>query len=115
MARSRGRCLLTNPTSGRGATLRAAGIERCASLVMTRTGGRASRVKAKAVPGAENWLTTATGSGGVMAAARRERVVLKLAKPSWPRGERPRSKVVAGNGDEGQRVAAGSVGAMNRW
>jgi hypothetical protein len=41
-------------------------------------------------------------------------VVSKLAKPSWPRGERPRSKVAAGNGDEGQRVAAGSVGVMNR-
>jgi hypothetical protein len=30
---SRGRCLLTNQASGRGATLRAAGIERCAGLV----------------------------------------------------------------------------------
>jgi hypothetical protein len=39
---------------------------------------------------------------------------LELVKPCWPRGESPRSKVGAGNGVEGQRVAAGSVGVKNR-
>jgi hypothetical protein len=42
------------------------------------------------------------------------RVALELVKPSWSRGETPRSKVGAGNGVEGQRVAAGSVGVKNR-
>jgi len=84
MARSRERCLLTNPTSGRGATLRAAGIERCASLVMTRTGGRASRVWAKAASDAESWLKTATDSGGVMAAARRDGSYRNWRSPPGP-------------------------------
>ena len=61
----------------------------------------------------ERWLAV-MGSGGVMTAARSEGLHWKLVKPSWSRGERPRSKVGAGNGDEGQRVAAGSVGVKNR-
>jgi len=55
------------------------------------------------------------GSGGVMAAARKDWVVSRLVKPSWSREEKSRSKVHVGNGVEGQRVAAGSVVVMNRW
>jgi len=81
---SQGRCLLTNPTSGRGATLRAAGIERRASLVTHRSGSRASRALAKAAEAAESWLKTAASSGGVMTAARREGLYRNWRSPPDP-------------------------------
>lgn len=55
------------------------------------------------------------GNGG----STQGRVVPKLAKPSWSRGERPRSKVGAGNSTEDQRVAAGLISSSEplvmRW
>jgi len=42
-ATSQARCSLTNLGSAQGATLRAAGIERRAGLVNTKSGSRASR------------------------------------------------------------------------
>jgi len=105
---SRGRCLLTNPVTDRGATLWAAGNERRASLVNSYhpapsfwsfgEGSIRHGILAEAV----------SGPGGVLAAARKERVGSKLVKPSWPRGESPRSKVGPGNRDrrpEGGRWA----------
>jgi hypothetical protein len=50
--KTRARGLLTNPTRGRKATWRAAGIERQASRVNTRTGSRTPRPVAKAAPAA---------------------------------------------------------------
>ena len=89
-----------------------AGERRCGPQV---SNVQATRTVAKAASAAEErWLTAAADSGGVMTAARSEGLQSKLVKPSWSRGETPRSKVDAGNGDEGQRVAAGSVGAKNR-
>jgi hypothetical protein len=75
-ATSQARCSLTNPGVARKATLRAAGIERCAGLVNTSSGSRASRSQAKASLRVEDWLRETTrGSGGVMAAARKDWVV----------------------------------------
>ncbi len=50
LGESRVRCLPTNPVKDWGAIRRAAGIEHRASLVRTKTWGRASRVQAKATP-----------------------------------------------------------------
>lgn len=69
---SRGRCLLTNPTKGRGVTLRAVGNERRKSLVRQSSGCRASQILAKATLAAEILADTVAGPGGVMATARRE-------------------------------------------
>jgi hypothetical protein len=84
---SRGRCLLTNPTRGRGATLRAVGIERRISLVKRNTGCRASQILAKAAPAAERLAETAVGPGGVMATVRREGLYRNWRSPPG-RGEK---------------------------
>jgi len=56
---------------------------------------------------------TAGGSGGVLAAARKEGMHAELEKPSWPRGRNPPERT-AGR-QSGQRVAAGLVVVKNRW
>jgi len=67
---TRARCLLTNPTRGRRATWRAAGIERQASLVKhkDRRPSLSSIGEGKTRDG--KLAETGTGSGGVLAAAR---------------------------------------------
>jgi hypothetical protein len=65
--------------------LRAAGIERRASLDKVKSGSRATRTVAKAASAAEErWLTAAADSGGVMTAARSEGLHSKLVKPFGP-------------------------------
>lgn len=86
---SRGWCLLTNPANGRGATLRAVGNERCASLVRRNTGRRASRILAKAAPVTERLTETVTGPGGVMATARKEGLFRNWRSPPAPREKAP--------------------------
>lgn len=86
---SRGRCLLTNPAQGRGATLWAVGIERCASLVRLESRCRASQILAKATPTAETLDETAVGPGGVMATARREGLYRNWRSPPDPREKDP--------------------------
>lgn len=61
---SRGRCLLTNSNSVRGATLWAVGNERCASLVSCNSRCRASRTAAKTEPSAEIWLIPCSDRAG---------------------------------------------------
>ena len=56
---------------------------------------------------------TAGGSGGVLAAARKEGLHEKLEKPSWPRWRNPPEQVAGRH--SGQRVAAGLVVVKNRW
>src|SRR5437763_13119214 len=92
VAKSRAWYLLTNPALGRGTTRRAAGIESGASLVNTKP------VPSLSITG-EGSIRSGylkkhrSGTGGVFAAARREGEHRRPAKPSWPRGERPRRKV----------------------
>ena len=86
---SRGRCLLTNPTKGRGATLWAVGNERRVSLVRRNTGRRASQILAKAAPAAERLADTAVGPGGVMATARKEGLYRNWRSPPGPRKKAP--------------------------
>ena len=81
---SRGRCLLTNRTSGPGATLRAAGIERRASPVTVICGGRALQVRVKAAQAVETWLKTTACTTGVLAAARREGLWRNWRSPPGP-------------------------------
>ena len=81
---SQGRCLLTNRTSGPGATLRAAGIERCASPVTAICGGRAPQLWAKAAQAVENWLKTTACTTGVLTAARREGLWRNWRSPPGP-------------------------------
>ncbi len=88
-AERRGRCLLTNPSVARGATLWAVGIERRASLVRLISGCRASQILAKAVPVAESMAETATGSSGVMTAARREGLYRNWRSPPGPGEKSP--------------------------
>ncbi len=86
---SRGRCLLTNPTKGRGATLWAVGNERRVSLVRRNTGRRASQILAKAAPTAERLADTVVGPGGVMATARKEGLYRNWRSPPGPREKDP--------------------------
>lgn len=81
---SRGRCLLTNPAKGWGATLRAVGIERRTSLVRQDTGRRASQILAKAAPITEMLADTVIGPGGVMATARRDGLYRNWRSPPDP-------------------------------
>lgn len=75
-AMSQARCSLTNPGKARRATLWAAGIKRCAGPVRTKSRSRAPRERAKATPAVGAWLMKSTdGSGGVMAAARKDWVM----------------------------------------
>ncbi len=79
------RSLLTNPVPDWGATLWAAGIERCAILVRRRSGSRAARGRAKAALGSEIWLMTGRKSGGVMAVARKEGLHRNWRSPPDPK------------------------------
>jgi hypothetical protein len=84
---SRGRCLLTNLASGQGATLRAVGNERRASLVRLYSGCRVSRGLAKATPAAEMLADTAVGPSGAVATARKEGLYRNWRSPPG-RGEK---------------------------
>jgi hypothetical protein len=88
-AERRGRCLLTNPGWARGATLRAVGIERRASLVRQASGCRASQILAKAAPAEVTLTDTAAGSSGVMTAARREGLYRNWRSPPGPGEKAP--------------------------
>jgi hypothetical protein len=88
-AERRGRCLLTNPGLVRGATLRAVGIERRASLVRRESGCRASQILAKAASSAESLADTAVGSSGVMTTARREGLCRNWRSPPGPGEKSP--------------------------
>jgi hypothetical protein len=112
---SRMRSLLTNPISDGEAILRAAGYER-REILVTRKIRKPSRsgYGEGSIAGGKETDTRRRfrrGNGG----GTQERDVSELVKPSWPRGERPRSKVGVGNSAEGQRVAAEPVVVVNRW
>jgi len=88
---SRVRCPSTNPGIARGATLWAAGIERCAGLV--RQFRKPSDPVAREGSIDVGKLDDTDGdSGGVMAAARREGSYAELVKSSGARGEIPRRR-----------------------
>ena len=107
--------LLTNQAFGLGATLWAAGIEHRAGLVNTTPEAESPdnwrRQHPKRAAGKRRPYS---GSGGVMVAARREGMHVKLERPSWSQGERPWSKVAAGNSGEDQRASAWSIVASTR-
>jgi hypothetical protein len=107
--------LLTNQAMGLGAILWAAGIEHRAGLVNTSPEAEPPdnwrRQHPKRAAGKRRPYS---GSGGVVVAARRNGVHVKLERPSWSQGERPWSKVVAGNSGEDQRAPAWSIVATTR-
>jgi hypothetical protein len=78
------RCLLTNPTRGRKATWRAAGIERRASLVTTQHRGPSFSQTGEGRTQRGNLAETAKGPGGVMAAARQEGMSRNWRAPPGP-------------------------------
>lgn len=86
---SRGRCLLTNPTVGWGATLWAVSNEHRASLVKPISRCRASRCLANGSTGSGNLTETAVGPGGVLVAARREGLCRNWRSPPDPREKDP--------------------------
>lgn len=112
---SRGRCLLTNPEEVRGATLRAAGIERCAGLEIVKYRKPSLPIVGEGSIDDGKVAETVIDSGGVLSAARSEGLYTELEKPSWPPGERLGSKVDTGNGgrrSEGGRMARRSEEAL---
>ena len=92
---SRVRCPSTNLGIAQGATLRAAGIERCAGPVR-QFRKPSDPVAREGNIDAGKLDDTGGDSGGVMAAARREGFYAELVKPSGTRGEIPRSRNLKG-------------------
>jgi len=86
---SRARSLPTNPEKVRGATLWAVGNERCASLVTTNSGCRASNALAQGSTWSGNLAETASGPGGVVATARREGLYRNWRSPPGPGEKSP--------------------------
>ena len=114
LGESRVRRLPTNLVMDQKAIRRAAGIERRASLVNHKFRGPSHSITGEGNTDDGSLAEAGVGPGGVMTAARRKGLYLELERPSWSRRERRRSKVGAGNSDEGQRESAGRIVVVNR-
>lgn len=104
------RCLPTNLATGEGATTRAVGIERQASLVNHQLSGSSLSFTGEDTTTRGRLVDTARRPERGKDDSTRGRVGLELEKLVGSLGETPRSKVGAGNGD---RRPAGGRGARS--